>query len=202
MSSQRLGIFGGTFDPIHVGHLYAANVVLVQERLDRVLFLPVGDPAHRATHAPPEDRMEMARLPIADNIGFAVDDTALRQPGPVYTADTLPLLRKRFPNAAFSFIAGTDSLVRSTWRRLNEVIEALERFYVVARDQAAIEELRPVLAKLPTELAQRFSVLNVPLVDVSASAIRAAIAEGRPVRYLVTDPVLEYIEQRKLYRAQ
>src|ERR1700694_2755996 len=174
MSSQRLGIFGGTFDPIHVGHLYAANVVLVQERLDRVLFLPVGDPAHRATHAPPEDRMEMARLAIADNIGFAVDDTALRQPGPVYTADTLPLLRKRFPNAAFSFIAGTDSLVRSTWRRLNEVIEALERF----------------------------SVLNVPLVDVSASAIRAAIAEGRPVRYLVTDPVLEYIEQRKLYRAQ
>lgn len=201
MSGPRLGIFGGTFDPVHLGHLYVANAVREQAGLDSVLFLPVGEPAHRATHAAADDRAAMVQLAIADNPGFALDDTALHQAGPVYTADTLPLLRQRYPNAAFSFIAGTDALVRSSWRRLDEVVTALERFLVVTRDQAAAAELRPVLAALPENLARRFSVLDLPLVDVSASAIRASVARGLPLRYLVPDAVAHYIEERGLYRA-
>ena len=201
MSAPRLGIFGGTFDPVHLGHLYVANAVRAQAGLDSVLFLPVGEPAHRATHAAADDRAAMVQLAIADNPGFALDDTALRQAGPVYTADTLPLLRARYPDAAFSFIAGTDALVRSSWRRLEEVVTALERFLVVTRDQAAAAELAPVLAGLPENLARRFTVLDLPLVDVSASAIRASVARGLPLRYLVPDAVAHYIEERGLYRA-
>lgn len=197
---QRIGIFGGTFDPIHIGHLYVANAVLEQEQLERVLFVPVGEPAHRSTHAPAGDRKAMVGLAIENNAGFALDDTALRQAGPVYTADTLPLLKERYPDAALSFIAGADSLVRSTWRRLHEVVAALERFYVVAREHTAGEELQAVLARLPSDLARRFVVLNLPLVDVSASAIRASISQGRTMRYLLPDSVVQYIEARGLYR--
>jgi len=200
VSAARLGIFGGAFDPIHVGHLYVANAVCARAQLDRVLFLPVGEPAHRATHAPGADRRAMVALAIDDNPAFVLDETALQQPGPVYTADTLALLRQRYPDERFFFIAGTDALVHSKWRRLEEVLEALERFYVVAREQAAAAELQPLLSQLPRHLAERFLVLDLPLVDISASAIRDLVARGEPVRYLTPDSVARYIDEHSLYR--
>jgi nicotinate-nucleotide adenylyltransferase len=200
--SERLGVFGGTFDPIHVGHLFVANAVAAQARLERVLFVPVGDPAHRRTHAPADDRAVMVKLAIEGNDRFAFDDTALRQPGPVYTADTMPRLRAAYPDAAFSFIAGVDSLVASPWRRLDEVVSALQHFFIVAREGAEERALDATLVTLPAELAKRFSFVRLPLVDVSSTAIRERVAKGMPIRYLVPDAVERHVEKMGLYRAR
>lgn len=200
MSSARLGIFGGTFDPLHIGHLFIADAVMAEAKLDRVLFLPVGEPAHRPTHSPGADRKAMVELGIKDNEGFSLDETALRQSAPVYTADTMPLLRKAHPDAELCFIAGADSLVATPWRRLDQVASSLYRFYVVAREGADSSALLPTLATLPARLADRFVFLNVPLVDVSASVIRQRVAEGKPIRYLVPDAVAQYIREKGLYK--
>jgi len=199
VNPQRLGIFGGTFDPIHVGHLFVANAVLWQGQLDRVLFMPVGEPAHRRTHASPEARTSMVRMAIQDNPCFALDETALRQAGPVYTADTMPLLRAALPDALLSFIAGVDSLVASPWRRLDEVVGSLERFFVVARERADPSDLQAALGSLPQELAARFTFVKLPLIDVSSTAIRSRVKNGEPVRYLVPDRVAAFIQEEGLY---
>jgi nicotinate-nucleotide adenylyltransferase len=198
-SDLRLGIFGGAFDPIHVGHLFVASAVAAEASLDRVLFMPVGDPAHRAAIAPPADRRAMVLLAIATDKRFGLDETALRQAGPVYTADTMPLLRKAYPDAELHFIAGADSLIDTPWRRLDEVVRELRRFYVVAREGMDRSRLAPTLATLPAELAQRFAFLNLPLVDVSASVIRARVAAAQPIRYLVPDAVADHIARAHLY---
>jgi len=202
MSSERLGIFGGAFDPIHVGHLFVASAVAAEAGLDRVLFMPVGDPAHRSAVAPPNARRAMVELAIYDEPRFAFDETALRQPGPVYTADTMPLVRAAHPDATLCFIAGADSLVDTPWRRLDEVVRELSTFYVVAREGTQASRLGTTLATLPVDLAQRFVVLNLPLVDVSASIIRARVGEGKPIRYLVPDAVADYIATAKLYQTR
>jgi nicotinate-nucleotide adenylyltransferase len=199
---EHLGVFGGAFDPVHVGHLFVAEAIMAHAGLDRVLFLPVGDPAHRRTHAPAADRTAMVLEAIADNRGFTLDETALRQAGPVYTADTMPLLRAGYPDADFSFVAGADSLLASPWRRLDEVAAALRTFYVVAREGAQDEQIGPALSVLPSELARRFVFLRLPLIDVSSTVIRERVAARQPVRYLVPDAVEKYIETKRLYRSR
>src|ERR1700680_3270024 len=200
MKPERVGIFGGAFDPIHIGHLFVASAIASEAGLDRVLFLPVGDPAHRAVHAPAADRRNMVALAIAGDARFALDETALRQPGPVYTADTMPLLRHAYTNAEFHFIAGADSLVDTPWRRLDEVVRELQRFYVVAREGTEASRLTPMLATLPDDLAHRFALVNLPLVDVSSTVIRERVAQGKPIRYLVADAVARYIDDKSLYK--
>jgi nicotinate-nucleotide adenylyltransferase len=199
MSGNRLGVFGGAFDPIHIGHLFVASAIAAEAGLDRVLFLPVGDPAHRKAVAPAADRRAMVLLAIQGDVRFALDETALQQIGPVYTADTMPLLRAAHPTAEFHFIAGADSLVDTPWRRLHEVVRELRSFYVVAREGTEPSRLTPALATLSAGLAQRFVLVNLPLVDVSASVIRARVAAGKPIRYLVPDAVADYITKARLY---
>jgi nicotinate-nucleotide adenylyltransferase len=201
VSARRTGLLGGTFDPIHYGHLFIADAVRAHAKLDRVLFLPVGDPAHRPVHSSAADRLEMVRLAIAGNDAFDVDTTALEQTGPVYTADTLALLRRKLPADELHFIAGVDSLTVSRWRRLDEVAAALARFYVVRREGARAEDVAGIIGDLPPKLRERFVVLDLPLVDVSASVIRERVSAGLPIRYLTPDSVVRLIEGCGLYRA-
>ena len=200
MSGERIGLLGGTFDPIHIGHLHLAQAVADVAALDKVLFMPVGSPAHRETHAPADDRKEMTQLAIARNTRFEFDGTALEQPAPAYTADTLALLRERRPHDRFCFIAGIDSLARSRWRRLDEVAAALEKFYVARREGVDVAELALTLADLAPELRARFEIVDVSLMDLSSTEIRALVKAGRSVRYLVPDVVAGYIADRSLYR--
>jgi len=200
VSGERIGLLGGTFDPIHIGHLHLAQAVADVAALDKVLFMPVGSPAHRETHAPADDRKEMTQLAIARNTRFEFDGTALEQPAPAYTADTLALLRERRPHDRFCFIAGIDSLARSRWRRLDEVAAALEKFYVARREGVDVAELALTLADLAPELRARFEIVDVSLMDLSSTEIRALVKAGRSVRYLVPDVVAGYIADRSLYR--
>lgn len=200
MSGERVGLLGGTFDPIHIGHLHLAQAVADVAQLDRVLFLPVASPAHRETHASAHDRKEMTQLAIARNARFVLDETALEQPAPAYTADTLALVRAKRPDLRLCFIAGIDSLARSRWRRLDEVAASLEKFYVARRDGVEIDELDRVLDGLAPDLRARFEIVDVALMDVSSTEIRALVKAGRSIRYLVPDVVAGYIADKSLYR--
>jgi len=202
VNRARTGLFGGSYDPIHIGHLFFAEAVRVEAGLDRVLFLPVGEPAHRTTHAPADERRAMVQAALKGNDHFALDATALEQPGPAYTADTIDLLRAKLPRDDFYFIAGADSLVRSPWRYLDRVAASLTRFYLVARNGLSFEDVVPVLNQLPDELAARFQPLALPLIDISSTEIRARVAQGRPIRYLTPDPVVRHIVERGLYRSR
>lgn len=197
---MRLGVVGGTFDPIHNGHIAAAEAAIECAELDEVVFVPTGTPPHRPpTVASAEQRLEMTRLATADDSRFAVSDVEVNRSGPSYTVDTLLALRNANPHAELFLILGWDAaaLFRS-WHRPAEVI-ALAPIVVVTRPgrkrpaaddlkAAGLEPGRVVLCERPTP-------------DVSASQIREAVKEGRSVSDLVPAAVARYIASVHLYGA-
>lgn len=198
---ERLGVFGGTFDPPHLGHLVLAEAAADHLGLARVLFVPAGAPPHKeasAVRAGADHRLAMTRLAIAGNARFALARTDIDRPGPHYTVDMLRLLRDEYPHSDLVLLIGGDSLRDlPTWSRPQELI-ALARLGVLRRpaddiDLAALERAIP-------GLTARVEWIPAPRLDISSSAIAAAIAAGRSVRYLVPDAVLAYIEAHGLYK--
>jgi nicotinate-nucleotide adenylyltransferase len=191
--SERLGVFGGTFDPVHLGHLRAAECAREAARLDRVLFLPSGRPPHRdATLADAFDRYAMVSLATAGHAAFAPSDLELRREGPSYTLDTLLELRQRFAQAEPFLILGSDAFAEvATWREPRRVGE-LCTFVVVDRPGAPAGS-----DPLPGARVLRAQAAALP---VSSSEVRRLRREGRSVRYLVPDAVADYIDKRELYR--
>jgi nicotinate-nucleotide adenylyltransferase len=198
---MRLGIFGGTFDPIHNGHLFVAESARLLENLDKVLFVPTNNQHYRdEAHAKPEHRCAMILGAIATNRAFELDDTDLRADSTGFTADLLPQLRAKHGDAQFTFIIGADSLVNANWVRFDEVLESLERFVIAPRPGVKTDALQRVLAAVPKRLRDRVSQLNLPPeVQNSATLVRNLLSQGRSVRYLVPDAVWQYIVSQKLY---
>ena len=197
---MRLGIFGGTFDPIHNAHLFVAESARILESLDRVLFVPTSN-QHYRSHAQvsAEHRCAMILGAIANNPAFKLEDADLRADASGYTADLLPRLRAKFPEARFTFIIGADSLANSTWQRFDEVLEHLERFVIAPRAGVRADALQRVLAVVPKHLRERVDTLNMPEIPESATLIRTLLSQGRSVRYLVPEPVWQYIQSQNLY---
>jgi nicotinate-nucleotide adenylyltransferase len=196
-----LGIFGGSFDPVHNGHLFVAEAVRDICGLDRVLFVPTRGGQHRSGPlSAPDVRADMIRLAIASNTAFAYDDSDLVPDATGYTADLLPRLAAKFPNQELTFIVGGDSLVRSRWQRLDEIVDALAGFVIAPRGEVTENELDRALADLLPERRAKIRYLDLPLVAESATIIRARLAEGRSVRYLVPEPVFRYIAENELYQ--
>ena len=197
---MKLGIFGGTFDPIHNAHLFVAESARLSEGLDRVLFLPTRHQHYRTgAIADAQHRCAMILGSIATNRGFALDDSDLLPEATGYTADLLPRLRARYPDASFTFLIGADSLVNSNWVRLDEVLGSLERFVIAPRAGVPDDALARVIAALPTNLRQRVGTLNLPALPESATLIRTLLSQGRSVRYLVPEAVWQYIRTHRLY---
>jgi nicotinate-nucleotide adenylyltransferase len=200
---MRLGIFGGSFDPVHNGHLFVAEAVREACALDRVLFVPTREGKHYrdgAMSASGEDRAHMIRLAIAANTAFAMDESDLAADATGYTADLLPRLHARYPDAVLTFVVGGDSLVRSRWQRLDEVIDAVETLVVAPRGDVTQPDVDGALGDLTS--ARRAKVLmlgDLPLVDESATSIRARLRAHKSVRYLVPEPVYRYIAEHGLY---
>lgn len=197
---MRIGIFGGTFDPIHNAHLFVAESARLLERLDRVLFVPTGATHYRdkpqadATH-----RCAMILGAIGGNGGFSLDETDLREGATGYTADLLPQLRAKYPQADLTFIIGADSLVNAPWIRFDEVLESLQRFVIAPRPGVRADALARVIAAVPAPLRERVSTLNLPEIPESATLVRTLISQGRSIRYLVPEPVWQYIVAARLY---
>jgi len=194
----RIGLLGGTFDPIHAGHLAAAKAALDCAELDRVMFIPAAQPPHRPRAiATADDRLEMCRLAIEGDTRFVVSDVELERGGPSYTVDTLAELRRSHPGDQLRLILGWDAArLFSTWRRPDEV-RALATIVVVARPGSAA----PRKADLePAGLGGQGVILCLePTPDVSASEIRRALASGESIAGKVPAAVERYIAAHHLY---
>jgi len=197
----QLGILGGTFDPIHFGHLLAAEEARVTLRLDRVLFAPAGDPPHKQGYAilPVTHRLRMVRLAIADNLAFDISTVDIDRPGPHYTVETIHLIRDEWGTGADEtcFIMGVDSLAHLlTWHQPAQLIE-LCRLAVVARPgyRADLAELE---AALPG-ISRRLDWVEMPVLGISSSDLQRRVREGRSTRYQVPASVAHYITENRLY---
>jgi nicotinate-nucleotide adenylyltransferase len=197
-----LGIFGGSFDPVHNGHLFVAEAVREACGLSRVLFVPAHHGNHRSMplSAPPAARADMIRLAIAANTDFALDDSDLAGDATGFTADLLPRLAERYPGEELTFIVGGDSLVRSQWQRFDAILDRLAAFVIAPRGDVTQTELDAALDGLAPSRRAKIRYLDLPLVAESATLIRARLSEGRSVRYLVPEPVFRYISANGLYR--
>lgn len=184
---MRIGILGGSFDPIHHGHLILGRAAREELGLDTVLFVPARVSPHKTQTRPAtaEDRLSMVRLALADEPGFAVDDLELRRPPPSYTVDTLRELTVRHRDAELFLLIGTDNAAKfDTWHQPDEIAR-LARIAVLQRGAEAPAHPWPVVRRL---------------VEISSTEIRQRVAEGRSIRYLTPAAVCDYIRKRGLYR--
>jgi nicotinate-nucleotide adenylyltransferase len=191
---RRLGVMGGTFDPIHHGHLVAASEVAARFHLDEVVFVPTGQPWQK-THqqvSPAEDRYLMTVIATASNPQFSVSRADIDRPGKTYTTDTLRELHTQHPQAELFFITGADALAQIlTWRDAEELF-SLAHFIGVTRPGHTLHD--------PGLPDGGVSLIEVPALAISSSDCRARVAQGEPVWYLVPDGVVRYINKRELYR--
>lgn len=193
---MRIGLYGGTFDPIHLGHLRAAENAREQLALDLVAFVPASVPPHRdAPVSDAADRLAMARLATAPHGAFAAWDVELRRRGPSYTVETVAALVSERPSDSFVLVVGADTWPEIPGWREPERLLSLVEVAVVDRPGFPLGELSPPPA--PGSRARRVSG---PGLALSASAIREQARGGRSVRFLVPDPVADYIGERRLYR--
>ena len=198
MAKERIGILGGTFDPIHTGHLHMAGAALAQASLDRILVIPSADPPYKKCQASPADRWRMTVAACAQENGLEPCDLELRREGPTYTADTLAALREAYPKAEFTFILGADAMMAlHKWDRLEEIARACS-FLVLPRasrwQPAEINAERKRLAASGV----RISSLDTNTLPVSSSELRESL-ERDELTPLLQVPVREYIEAMGLY---
>jgi nicotinate-nucleotide adenylyltransferase len=199
----RIGLLGGTFNPPHLGHLVCAQEAWVQLGLDRVLFVPVHDPPHKAIEADPgvEHRVELCRRAVAGDERLAVSRVEADVDGPSFTVDTLRRLHEKQPEDDLTFIVGGDMAHSLPQWREPEAILSLAKLGVAERAGLRREELAGRLAALGGA-ADRVHFFEMPRIDVSSTLIRSRVATGRPIRYLVPDGVAEYIAEAGLYGAR
>lgn len=198
---MKLGIMGGTFDPIHRGHLHMAEAALKEAALDGVLFLPDGDPPHKKPRALPEQRLAMVRLAVADNARFTASDMEIRRGGTTYTVDTLLALMGEDARRELYYIIGSDTLfqVRS-WHTVARVAQLCTMLVVMRGDDSG-EAVRLEQEKLYAEFGLASRVLAARGLSISSSMVRERLQRGESVDGLLTDGVRRYIEAHALYRA-
>ena len=194
MSARRVGIMGGTFDPIHHGHLVAASEVADQFGLDEVVFVPTGEPYQKSERqiSPAEHRYLMTVIATASNPRFMVSRVDIDRPGPTYTIDTIRDIATLHPGAQLFFITGADALSQIlSWHDHAQVLR-MARFIGVTRPGYELSD-----AHLPTDAV---TLIDVPAMAISSSAVRARVHDRRPIWYLVPDGVVQYIGKHRLYR--
>lgn len=194
MSRLRLGVMGGTFDPIHNGHLVAASEVAAALNLNEVLFVPTGQPWQKENVTPTADRYLMAEIATAANPKFKVSTIDIDRSGPTYTVDTLRDLRALHPDADLFFITGADAVTSIAGWKDAEELWALAQFVAVTRPGHILD--------LPDAPQGAIQVLEIPALAISSSDIRARVAEGKPIWYLVPDGIVQFIGKHGLYRGE
>ncbi|MCZ6654391.1 MAG: nicotinate (nicotinamide) nucleotide adenylyltransferase [Planctomycetota bacterium] len=220
MSTPNIALFGGTFDPIHCGHLIVARCVLERLSLDGVTFIPSANPPHkgRADLSDVAHRLAMVeraidgpRPLVGAEPGFACDDCETRRTGPSYTLDTVMHFRARLgPEATIHWIIGADSLAElESWHRVGELVDACN-IVTVNRPSTSVGtsagDSQPDLSTFGRVLGEhhvaklKHGILQTPHIDISATDIRRRVAAAQSIRYLVPEPVCQYIEDHQLYR--
>jgi nicotinate-nucleotide adenylyltransferase len=197
----RVGILGGAFNPPHLGHLVCAQEALVQLKLDRVVFMPVGVAPHRDIELDPgaEVRLEMTELAVAGDDRFEVSRMEVEKDAPAYTSETLATLREESPDdELFVILGGDQAAALGSWHEPEKVLE-LATVAVFERVSWSRNGIGIKIGRLAG--ARNVRYLDMPLIQVSSSAIRRRVREGLPIRYLVLDSVADYISSKDLYGA-
>lgn len=201
MSSERIGLFGGTFDPPHLGHLILASEAQHQLDLTRMLWTLTPDPPHKQGQniTSVEHRLAMVNLSIADNPLFELSRIELDRAGPHYTLDTVRILRAEFPQAEIVPVIGGDSLRElPTWHQPGELLEACSQIGVMRRPGEPTD-LRSLERDLPG-ISSRVRFVDAPLLEIASRQIRSRVASGRPFRYYLPQSVYQYIVENRLYQ--
>ena len=192
-TTPRIGIMGGTFDPIHHGHLVAASEVQVSLDLDEVIFVPTGIPEEKPDVTSSEHRYLMSVIATASNPRFRVSRVDIDRPGPTFTIDTLRDMHQSYPDAELFFITGADAVAQlSTWREAEQLWQ-MAHFVAVTRPGHELN-----VEGIPDRAV---SVLEVPALAISSTDCRQRVRDGHPVWYLVPDGVVQYIAKHRLYRS-
>jgi nicotinate-nucleotide adenylyltransferase len=194
---------GGTFDPIHLGHLILAECAYEQFSLDRILFLPAGNPPHKTDRpdgASDRERLEMVRLAIEGNPHFQLDPSEMQRGGLTYTCETLRLMRANHPEAEYYFIIGADSLFTfDSWREPGRICRACTLVAAV-RDHSTNAQMEEKIQELREAYGARILRLHTENIDISSNMLREWVSMGKSLRYYVPDPVIAYIEEQQIYR--
>jgi len=198
---MRLGIYGGTFDPPHNGHLILAAEALDQLRLDKVIWTVTADPPHKQNHvlSPADLRLQLVHAALADNPAFELSRVEIDRPGPHYTVDTVRILREQYPEDEIYYLIGGDSLRDMvTWQTPVELTRLVTGFGVMHRP-VVVFDLASLEREIPG-LTAKVQFIRSPLVEISASMIRERVAMGQPYRYFVPAAVYQLIEGLGIYR--
>ena len=198
----EIGLMGGSFNPIHCGHVALARAALESGRVERVLFLPTGNPPHKKEGlADKFDRLRMVELAVEHEAGMAVCREEIDRDGVIYTVDTLAALKRKMPDCTLTYLIGADTLrALGTWRRVETVIERC-KFLVMMREGETREEVIR-LAGLWTQRGAQIDFLDARKMDISSTQIREPIQKGLPFERLVPQAVADYIHEHGLYGAK
>ncbi len=198
---ERLGIFGGTFDPPHTGHLILAAEAAAQLQLDRVLWVLTPFPPHKPNQviSPVAVRIDLVRAAIDDNPTFELSTVDIDREPPHFAVDTIKLLRQARQDAELVYLIGADSLgALPSWHKPQEILQNIHRLGVLRRPGAVID-LAPVEAQIPG-LSAKLDWIEAPLIEISASHIRQLVQSGGPYRYYLPEAVFRLVQARDLYR--
>ncbi len=201
MGKKKTGIMGGTFNPIHIGHLLLAENAKEAFGLDEILFVPSGLPYMKngIEIADKWMRLEMTRLAVSDNPAFVLSSAEVEREGNSYTWETLELLREKEPETEFFFIEGADSLfAMESWKN-PEIIFRDCTILAAVRDGKDDDDLREQIARLEKKYGARIGLIGMKEISFSSTDIRERIRNGRSIRYMVPDKVIEYIKKYRLY---
>lgn len=201
MGKKKTGIMGGTFNPVHIGHLLLAENAKEAFGLDEILFVPSGLPYMKngIEIADKWMRLEMTRLAVSDNPAFVLSSAEVEREGNSYTWETLELLREKEPETEFFFIEGADSLfAMESWKN-PEIIFRDCTILAAVRDGKDDDDLREQIARLEKKYGARIGLIGMKEISFSSTDIRERIRNGRSIRYMVPDKVIEYIKKYRLY---
>jgi nicotinate-nucleotide adenylyltransferase len=200
---RAIGIMGGTFDPIHYGHLVTAEVVRSEFNLEKVYFVPSGNPPHKdpIKVTDSQHRYLMTFLSITTNKYFEASSIEVDRIGKSYTFDTVKIFKERFPDHEIYFITGADAIKEIlTWHRVEELLD-LCYFVAATRPGYDLEDLKKEELKvLPKEYLDRIIIIEVPAMAISSTGIRRRVREGKPIKYLLPEAVEHYIYKKGLYK--
>ncbi|MDF2539123.1 MAG: hypothetical protein K0S76_2144 [Herbinix sp.] len=199
---QKVGIMGGTFNPIHYGHLFLAQQALEQMKLDKILFMPSKNPPHKKKQEIVSDqcRKDMIRLAIMGNPQFELSSLEFEREGTTYTADTLTILTQENPDTEYYFIIGADSLFMMQNWKAPQTVFRLSTILVAGRDRVNQSEMDEKVKFYEDIYQARIFFVEMPAIEISSAAIRTRLGEKKTIRYYVPDHVMEYIAENDLYR--
>ncbi len=198
---KKVGIMGGTFNPIHYGHLFLAEHAYEELGLDKILFMPSKNPPHKEypEGITEQQRVDMIELAIKDNAHFELSAFELEREGPTYTADTLTLLQEQHPDTGYYFIVGADSLfyMHEWWKP--QAIFRLCTVVAANRDDLITDRLQRQAHELKRMFNARIIIIDMPTIQIASGAIRKRVAEHKSIRYYLPEAVHDYICHNKLY---